>query len=58
MIEPVMMRLRQAVDKDVQVPETTLILFRFLYFLTKTRGFKTIGKTTIYIIITKTDIFL
>lgn len=44
MIEPVMMRLRQAVDKDVQVPETTLILFRFLYFLTKTRGFKTIGK--------------
>ncbi|KAG2210327.1 hypothetical protein INT47_003312 [Mucor saturninus] len=43
MIEPVMARLRQAVDKDVK-PETTLILFRFLYFLTKTRGFKTIVK--------------
>jgi hypothetical protein len=45
MIEPVMMRLRNDVDKYTgeTVPETTIILFRFLYFLTKTRGFKTIG---------------
>lgn len=48
MIEPVMTRLRDDIDEHPSspesVPETTLILFKFLYFLTKTRGFKTIGK--------------
>ncbi|KAI8979034.1 armadillo-type protein [Pilobolus umbonatus] len=40
--------LRQAVDEWNEtggtVPETTIYLFRFLYLLTKTRGYKTIVK--------------
>ncbi|GAA5802597.1 hypothetical protein HPULCUR_008067 [Helicostylum pulchrum] len=41
MIEPVMKRLRKDIDQGQT--DLTLVLFRFLYFLTKTRGFKTIG---------------
>ncbi|KAI9247117.1 armadillo-type protein [Helicostylum pulchrum] len=42
MIEPVMKRLRKDIDQGQT--DLTLVLFRFLYFLTKTRGFKTIVK--------------
>ena len=45
--QPIMMRLRSTLDrcshKKEVVPETTINLFRFLYLLTKTRGYKTIG---------------
>lgn len=42
-----MVRLREDVDKysGRAVPETTIVLFKFLYFLTKTRGSKTIGNS-------------
>lgn len=45
-IEPTMVRLREDVDKysGAAVPETTVVLFKFLYFLTKTRGSKTVVK--------------
>ncbi|KAG2190201.1 hypothetical protein INT46_006400 [Mucor plumbeus] len=45
MIEPVMTRLREDVDRNNNdLSENTMVLFRFLYLLTKTRGFKTIVK--------------
>ncbi|KAI8636410.1 tubulin folding cofactor D C terminal-domain-containing protein [Parasitella parasitica] len=45
MIQPVMTRLREDIDRNSGVlSENTMILFRFLYLLTKTRGFKTIVK--------------
>ncbi|CEP19812.1 hypothetical protein [Parasitella parasitica] len=45
MIQPVMTRLREDIDSNTDdLSENTIILFRFLYLLTKTRGFKTIVK--------------
>ncbi|GAN10993.1 tubulin-specific chaperone D-like [Mucor ambiguus] len=45
MIQPVMTRLRRDIDSNSNdLNENTIILFRFLYLLTKTRGFKTIVK--------------
>lgn len=45
MIQPVMTRLREDIDSNSDgLSENTMVLFRFLYLLTKTRGFKTIGK--------------
>ncbi|CAO0797055.1 unnamed protein product [Mucor circinelloides] len=44
MIQPVMKRLREDIDSNNDLNENTMILFRFLYLLTKTRGFKTIVK--------------
>lgn len=46
MIQPVMKRLREDIDSNNDLNENTMILFRFLYLLTKTRGFKTIGMGT------------
>ncbi|CEG79200.1 hypothetical protein RMATCC62417_13696 [Rhizopus microsporus] len=50
-IQPVMQTLRENIDSWLQengankgVPEDTIRLFRFLYLLTKTRGYKTIVK--------------
>lgn len=47
MIQPVMVRLRQVVDDKSEMNEITKLMFRFLYLLTKTRGFKTIGMSEI-----------
>ncbi|KAL9537255.1 hypothetical protein MBANPS3_011942 [Mucor bainieri] len=45
MIQPVMTKLRRDIDSSSDdLNENTMILFRFLYLLTKTRGFKTIVK--------------
>lgn len=44
MVTPCMQRLRDLVQQRPIVPEQAQVLFRFLYLLTKTRGYKTIGK--------------
>ncbi|KAI8360820.1 armadillo-type protein [Blakeslea trispora] len=44
MIEPVMKRLRHNIEDKEQPAEATNLLFRFMYLLTKTRGYKTIVK--------------
>jgi hypothetical protein len=46
MVTPCMVRLRDLIQQRPIVPEQTQVLFRFLYLLTKTRGYKTIGKWT------------
>ncbi|OBZ90614.1 Tubulin-specific chaperone D [Choanephora cucurbitarum] len=44
MIEPTMKQLRHDIEDKKLVTETTNLLFRFMYLLTKTRGYKTIVK--------------
>lgn len=42
-----MKQLRHDIEDKKLVTETTNLLFRFMYLLTKTRGYKTIGKKKI-----------
>ncbi|KAG0166735.1 hypothetical protein DFQ28_006283 [Apophysomyces sp. BC1034] len=44
MVQPAIAALRQDVESRGNVPTRTLLLFRYLYLLTKTRGYKTIVK--------------